>query len=188
MTYKAKMITALAALALSGQLSAAGPNYNFVEGRYLIDTDIDERNLDGDGFHLGGSYRFTGEIYAFGNLRFNDYDHGVDATVLNLGGGYILPIHSNWDSNFTFGMARWDVDGIDDEIGFELSGGVRGMLTPEIEARAKLTYLDIDDLGDDAYLTLGGDYFFMPNLSAGLELDVGGDFDSLSAGVRYFFK
>jgi hypothetical protein len=85
-------------------------------------------------------------------------------------------------------MARWDVDGIDDEIGFELSGGVRGMLTPEVEARAKLTYLDIDDLGDDAYLTLGGDYFFMPNLSAGLELDVGGDFDTLSAGVRYFFK
>jgi hypothetical protein len=188
MTNKAKMITALAAAALSGQLYAAGPNYNFVEGRYLVDTDIDERNLDGDGLHFGGSYRFTGEIYAFGNLRFNDYDHGVDATVLNLGGGYILPIHANWDSNFSFGLARWDVDGIDDEIGFELSGGVRGMLTPEVEARAKLTYLDVDDLGDDAYLTLGGDYFFMPNLSAGLELDVGGDFDSLSAGVRYFFK
>ncbi|MEW8470821.1 MAG: hypothetical protein AB2637_19955, partial [Candidatus Thiodiazotropha sp.] len=75
--------------------------------------------------------------------------------------------------------------GEEDESGFELSGGVRGMVKPQIEVRASLNYLDIED--SDTYFTLGGDYYIMPNISAGIELDMGGDYETVSIGAKFYF-
>ena len=182
--------TTLMSVALPTSIQAAGLDYNYVEGRYLIDADEDDSNLDGDGFRIAGSYRLTQEVFAFGKWEDVDFDRGFDATIFEFGAGYIFPIKPNWDSNFTLSYGNVDLSGpgIDqDDSGIILSGGIRGMVTTEIEARAKLTYND-SGADDDTYFTIAGDYFFMPNLSAGLELDLGGDYETLSLGVRYFFK
>ncbi|MCU7844792.1 MAG: hypothetical protein KZQ93_13225 [Candidatus Thiodiazotropha sp. (ex Monitilora ramsayi)] len=182
--------TILVSSIFPGSIQAADLDYNYIEGRYLINADEDDSNLDGDGFRIAGSYRFTKEIFAFGKWEDVDFDRGYDATIIEFGAGYIFPIKPNWDSNFTLSYGSVDLSGpgIDqDESGIILSGGVRGMVTPEIEARAKLTYND-SGADDDTYFTIAGDYFFMPNLSAGLEADLGGDYETLSIGVRYFFK
>jgi hypothetical protein len=184
--------TALLATLFSGFSSSLyAVDYTFVEGRFLLDAEIDGDVLDddGDGFRFAGSYLLTPDIYVFGkydDVELDDTD--IDFSLLRIGGGYIHPLNATWDANVSFAYASYEADGRgydDDDSGFELSGGVRGMVKPEIEVRATLNYMDIDD--SDTYFTLGGDYYFMPNVSAGIELDMGGDYETMSIGAKYYF-
>jgi hypothetical protein len=178
---------------LSGGFSSSlyAIDYSFVEGRFLLDAELDGDGFedDGDGFRFAGSYLVTPEIYVFG--KYDDVeldDSEVDLSFLRIGAGYIYPLDATWDANVSLAYASVEADGPggdEDDSGFELSGGVRGLVKPEIEVRAALNYLDIDD--SDTYFTLGADYYFMPNVSAGIELDMGGDYETMSIGAKYYF-
>jgi hypothetical protein len=167
-------------------------DYTFVEARFLLDVEYEEDNFedDGDGMRIAGSFQITPEIYAF--AKYDDVeldDSNIDLSLLRLGGGYIFPINATWDVNASLAYADIEADagrrGDADESGFELSGGVRGMVKPEIGVRASLNYIDLE--GSDTYFTLGGDYYFLPNVSAGLEIDMGGDYETFSIGAKYYF-
>ncbi|MEW8353939.1 MAG: hypothetical protein AB2665_09065 [Candidatus Thiodiazotropha sp.] len=164
-------------------------DYSFVEGRFLLDAEFDDVDDDGDGFRFAGSFQVTNEIFAFAkydDVELNDSD--VDFSLLRIGAGYIHPLDASWDANVSLAYADAEADGPggeEDESGFELSGGVRGMVKPQIEVRASLNYLDIED--SDTYFTLGGDYYIMPNISAGIELDMGGDYETVSIGAKFYF-
>jgi hypothetical protein len=178
---------------LSGGFSSSlyAIDYSFVEGRFLLDAELDGDGFedDGDGFRFAGSYLVTPEVYVFG--KYDDVeldDSEVDLSLLRIGAGYIHPLDATWDANVSLAYASIEADGPggdEDDSGFELSGGVRGLVKPEIEVRAALNYLDIDD--SDTYFTLGADYYFMPNVSAGIELDMGGDYETMSIGAKYYF-
>ena len=179
-------LLALVCSGFTSSLLASDVNYRFVEGSYLLDAELE--NADGDGFRIGGSFRINNEIYAFGEYDIVDFDYSsADVDVLKLGVGYIYPLDATWDLNVS--LAFVDVDtslvGYDDGNGYEISGGVRTMIQPHIEVRAHMNYMDVDD--SDTYFTIGGNYFFKPNLSAGVELDLGGDYDTLGIGVRYLY-
>ncbi|MET0069537.1 MAG: hypothetical protein ABW096_05810 [Candidatus Thiodiazotropha sp.] len=164
-------------------------DYSFVEGRFLLDAEFDDVDDDGDGFRFAGSFQASNEIFAF--AKYDDVeldDSDVDFSLLRIGAGYIHPLDASWDANVSLAYADAEADGPggdEDESGFELSGGVRGMVKPQIEVRASLNYLDIED--SDTYFTLGGDYYIMPNISAGFELDMGGDYETMSIGARFYF-
>ncbi|MEW8505382.1 MAG: hypothetical protein AB2598_01650 [Candidatus Thiodiazotropha sp.] len=164
-------------------------DYSFVEGRFLLDAEFDDVADDGDGFRFAGSFQVTNEIFAF--AKYDDVelgDSGVDFSLLRLGGGYIHPLDATWDANVSLAYADAEADGPGGEVddsGFEISGGVRGMVNPEIEVRASLNYMDIED--SDTYFTLGADYYFMPKISTGIELDLGGDYETMSIGARFYF-
>ncbi|MBT3059236.1 MAG: hypothetical protein G8D61_01720 [gamma proteobacterium symbiont of Ctena orbiculata] len=164
-------------------------DYSFVEGRFLLDAEFDDVDDDGDGFRFAGSFQVTNEIFAF--AKYDDVeldDSDVDFSLLRIGAGYIHPLDASWDANVSLAYADAEADGPggeEDESGFELSGGVRGMVKPQIEVRASLNYLDIED--SDTYFTLGGDYYIMPNISAGIELDMGGDYETVSIGAKFYF-
>ncbi|MEW8279910.1 MAG: hypothetical protein AB2721_19710 [Candidatus Thiodiazotropha sp.] len=164
-------------------------DYSFVEGRFLLDAEFDDVDDDGDGFRFAGSFQVTNEIFAF--AKYDDVeldDSNVDFSLLRIGAGYIHPLDASWDANVSLAYADAEADGPggeEDESGFELSGGVRGMVKPQIEVRASLNYLDIED--SDTYFTLGGDYYIMPNISAGIELDMGGDYETVSIGAKFYF-
>jgi len=186
------VIAALAILAATSfsALQASDVKYTYVEGRFILDAELDDTDVDGDGFNFGGSYRFTNEIYAFGSIELVDLDRDVDLKFLEAGVGYIYPINTQWDSNFTFSLLQAEAEfpnGQDeDDTGFAISAGARGMITPKIETRGKLTYADAD--GSDTFITIAGDYFVLPNLAVGAEADLAADYETLSIGVRYFFN
>jgi hypothetical protein len=73
-----------------------------------------------------------------------------------------------------------------DDNGVALSGGVRGLLTPQFEIRGSVNYINVDD--SDTYLELAGDYYFTRQFSAGLSLEFAGDSDLFSIGARYYFQ
>jgi hypothetical protein len=185
----AALLLALVSSGFSASLYAV--DYTYVEGRFLFDVDVDADTIedDGDGFRIGGSYLVTPEFFAFGqyaDISLDDSD--IDMNSLSIGGGYIHSINATWDANATLSLVKLDAEGPggdEDETGFALAGGVRGMVKPQIELRAFLTYANIDE--SDTYITLGGDYYFMPNVSAGFELDMAGDIETFSIGAKYYF-
>lgn len=104
------------------------------------------------------------------------------------GAGYIHPLDAAWDANVSLAYASYEADGPrgdDDESGYGISGGVRGMVKPQIEVRAMLNHYKIE--GSDTYFTLGGDYYLRPNVSAGVEFDLAGDYETFSIGAKYHF-
>jgi hypothetical protein len=52
--------------------------------------------------------------------------------------------------------------------------------------RANANYANLED--SSTWVTVGGDYYFMPNLSAGIEADLASDYSSVSIGAGYYFK
>ncbi|MES9990879.1 MAG: hypothetical protein ABW098_02935 [Candidatus Thiodiazotropha sp.] len=179
----------LASLTLGFSSSLYAIDYSFIEGRFILDAEFDDVNDDGDGFRFAGSFLVTNEIYAFAkydDVELDDFD--VDFSLLRIGAGYIHPLNATWDANVSIAYADAEADGPgfeEDDSGYELSGGVRGMVKPQIELRASLNHIDIED--SDTYFTLGADYYLMPNVSAGLELDMGGDYETMSIGAKFYF-
>ena len=185
----ASSLALLTTLSIASPLTvmAGDPNYDYLEARYLLDADLD--NLDGDGIRFAGSYRFTPQVFGFAEYDTVDLDNvSADFDIFKIGAGFIHPLNTTWNADLSLAYvdAETDSRGLRfDDSGFEISGGVRAMIRPNIGVRASLNYIDIED--DDTYFTLGGDYHFLPNLSAGVEIDLGADYETLSIGARYLF-
>jgi hypothetical protein len=182
-------LVSAASVGFSSSLSAAGLDYTYAEARYILDGEIEE--IDYDGFKLGGSFQVTNDIFAFGSYTDGEFDDvDGDFTLFQIGAGYIYPIKPNWDANFSLAYAKFEGEAKgyedDDESGYAISGGVRGMFKPEIELRASVNHGKLEE--SDTWLSLGGDYYFTPEISAGVEFDLGGDTDAFSIGAKYYFK
>jgi hypothetical protein len=166
-----------------------GIRYDYLEFRYTLDAEIDGTIADdGDGIAFGGSIRINDMFYALGDYETLDYDNDIESTVLQLGAGAIFP-QEKFDA--VAELAFLDVElergsADNSETGFRLSGGARGYVTPKIEARALLNYVDVED--DDTFITIGADYFYSDTLSFNLLKDLGGDSERLAVGVRYYFN
>jgi hypothetical protein len=177
----------LTAIALTAVPAAAGTDvsYDFLEARFV---DAESGNLDGDGIQIAGSYNVQGNWLLVGGLTFLDLGNNVDTTTLQIGGGYVWPQAENFDLYAIGSVLRVSVDtnfGDADENGFGITGGIRSRFTPQLEGRAEINYVDVNDA--DTFIRLSGDYYFNSQVAAGLSLDLGGDADAFSVGVRWFF-
>lgn len=158
--------------------------YNFAELRF-VDVDVN----GGDGLKLGGSFRFSGNWLAVGSLTRLNFNNDVDSTTLELGAGYVWPYRPDWDFLANVRIIRTDVDfpfGSADDTGVGLTGGVRGLIAPQFEVRGAVQHVSVDD--SDTYLELAGDYYFTPNVAAGLSIEFGGDVDAWTIGARWYFR
>ena len=159
-------------------------SYSFAELRFV---DVDTSG--GDGFRLAGSYELDGQWILVGALTALDFNNNVDSTLLEVGGGYVWNYSDDFDLVSTLRLVRAEVDtpgGDADDSGFAFSAGARGLLAPQFEVRGSVNHINLDN--SDTYLQLAGDYYFTDQISAGVSLDFAGDTDSLSLGVRWFFR
>lgn len=164
--------------------ASAEISYDYFELRY-VDAEIDNSNVDGDGFEIGGSFRINEDFFAVGSYTDLDFDFGFDGTILQIGGGYIHQYKKNIDF---IGQAQFvdvDIDPGGSDSGFALAAGVRSHIMPSLEVRGFFNYVDVDD--SDTFVELAADYFFTERFAAGGSLDIGGDTDTITLGVRYFF-
>ena len=158
-----------------------GIQYSFAELRYV---DVEDDDFDGDGFSLGGSFRLNEQYYIRGDYQDLEIED-VDATVLELGVGYIHP-HDKMDLIAEINYIDVDIDvrGGDDD-GFLFTGGLRTYLSPKLEGGASINHVTLDD--DDTYIQLGANYGLTDLLSVDGSYRLGGDIDELTLGVRYIF-
>ena len=184
---KMTFIKALASAAVlaASTASATDVSYDYFELRF---DEAEIGSADGDGFQFGGSYNVTDNCIIVGGYQSLDFDGGVELTILEAGGGYVWAIDPAFDLFATGSILLGEVDtnfGDDDETGFKVVGGIRAKFHEQIEARASVNYADLDD--SDTFIQLAGDYYFTPQFAAGVSVDLAGDVDSLTFGIRYFF-
>ncbi|MEO1245650.1 MAG: hypothetical protein AAFX56_08180 [Pseudomonadota bacterium] len=184
-TITVSLAGALAVTLTGTPAHATDLSYDYLELRF-VDTEIGSQ--DGDGLRLAGSYQVSGNWLLVGGYTSLDFDGGVDADTLEIGAGYVYRYKPEFDLVGYAKLVRTEVEagGFDnDETGFSLAGGIRGRFTPELEGRATVNYIDVDD--SDTFFEFGGDYHFTEQFSAGVTLEVGGDADTFTIGARWFF-
>ncbi len=175
-------------LVLASTASAQSPgqpslDYSYAEFRF-VDVDV----AGGDGFSIGGSFEMNGNWFILGSLTDIGFNNDVDSFTIEFGGGYIWPYRSDWDLLATVQYINTDVDtpgGSVDDNGLSLAGGIRGRIAPQFEVRGSVNHVTIGD--DDTFIEIAGDYYFNREFAAGLSFDVGGDVDTFTVGVRWFF-
>ena len=183
------VVTAFAVL-LAGGVSAAELSYDYLELRF-VDSELDAgvNDIDGDGIKIGGSYQIADNVHTFGSYQTLDFD-GVDFNAFEIGAGYMTTIAPSTDFVARVAYINGEVEtgiGDIDDSGYSLSAGFRRMLRSDIEARAFINHVDLDESGGETSLELAGDYFFSDQFAAGLSLEFGDDATSWSIGGRYFF-
>ena len=176
----------------SGVGVAADISYDQLRLNYVsAEFDVGPSDVDGDGLELSGSFSFNDSFFAFGSYSDLDLDFNLDASVLEIGGGYHRPITTRLDFVGGVGYVRTDVDtpfGNADDDGISLSGGVRGRMSDAIEVKAALNYFVMDKGDNNTEVELGGDYFITERIALGAGLCLGDDVTTWTVGGRYNFQ
>ena len=138
---------------------------------------------------MGGSFQFDSNWFGVASLASYDLGPRTDGTSFEIGAGYIFPFQQDWDIQVNARIIRAEVDtpvGDFEDTGIGVLAGLRGLIAPQFEVRGNLHYVNVDD--SDVFLEVAGDWYFTPNVAAGLSVEFGGDVDVWTLGARYFFK
>ncbi len=188
---KGLIFASIAAFGFAGTAVAQSEfDYSYVELGY-INTDLDDFNVDGDGFQLRGSLGVTDNVHVFAKYTDLDFDFNIDTNTFEVGGGYAWPLRSNLDVIGTLSYLKTEIDvprGRDfDDDGFGLGVGLRGRAINQLEWTAGLQHVDFDDGGDDTIFSVGGRYFFTPAFAAGVDVTFDDDGTAWYLGGRWSF-
>lgn len=174
----------------TGQVRDNGFSYQYLQLGY------EQWDLDG-GFDLDtiaaeGAFTLDEHWHLRGGVSLYDGDYrnvDADGRRLSFGAGFHSPLQRGLDLVVS-GDLIWDeVDvspgGDDDDLGFELRGGVRHATADKLELSGGLSYYDVYD--DD--LALYGEATFAATsaFDVGARLVVGGDRDVIGLFGRYNF-
>ncbi len=184
-----KIIAALTCAAIPMMSSAEEPRYTYLEGGYQA-IDLDDLDVDGDGFGIGGSLGITDRVHLKAAYSDLDLDFGIDVSSYELGIGGSLPLSEPVHLVGEVGYTKSELDSsiIDaDDDGYFLSGGFRWMASPQFELNAFINYVDLDDSGDDTSLSVGALYSITDDLAVGAGIDRSDDVTGYSIGLRYYF-
>jgi hypothetical protein len=186
-----KKLILLAALLVQGIASAqtvntqhTDLNYNYVEVRFV---DVDTNG--GDGIRLNVSFDLQNNWLMVGGLTLLDFNNNVDATIAEVGAGYVWNYSKDFDLVSTLRFVRAEFDtpgGSANDNGIAFSAGARGYVAPRFEVRGSVNHINLDN--SDTYLEIAGDYYFADRFSAGASLEFAGDDDILTIGARWYFQ
>jgi hypothetical protein len=186
----ALILSALLALPLAAQAQSQSQSqygsmsYTYGDARLLaIDTDGGGNE---EGVRIGGSFKFQPQLYGVASIT----DYG-NLTYLDGGVGYRHALQNDLDLVGMGGLVLATVDrggaaGDDDDIGLWLTGGVRGIATPQIEYGA---YVEYRSMFSDGNITLTGEglLHLTRELSLVASLGLSDDFNVLTLGARWSF-
>lgn len=178
--------TLIPSIAAAQSAEEADLSYTYAELRFV---DVDNRA--GDGFQLNGSYQLRGNWIIVGGLTAVSLNNNVDSTLLEIGGGYVLPFGNQFDLVSTLRFVSGESDTPDgtrvDDNGFGVSTGVRSRVDSKFEIRGLVNHINMEH-DKDTHVELAGDYFFTRNFAAGASVKFAGDADSFTIGARWFFE
>jgi long-subunit fatty acid transport protein len=185
---------------------AQGPRYSYVEGGWqsieLEDDGTFGDDLDGDGFAVGASFAVTDMLHIFASYGDSDLDlnlFGFDVNVgystLTAGAGLNFDVSETVDvvGQLAYVDAEVDVSvpgfgsASEDESGYGLAVGVRGMVTEDFELNASINYVDLGGDASDTTFSFGGVYSFTPVFALQAGFSFGDDVNSIGVGARLAF-
>lgn len=185
---------------------AQGPRYSYVEAGWqnteLEDDGTFGDDLDGDGLFLGASFAVTDMLHIFASYGDSDldlnvlgFDVNVGYSTLAAGAGMNFDISETVDfvGQLAYVDAEVDVSvpgfgsASEDESGYGLGVGVRGMVTEDFELNAWVNYVDLGDDASDTAFSFGGVYSFTPVFALQAVFSFGDDVNSFGVGARLSF-
>lgn len=200
--FKQSLISALLLTGISGSALAAGLDYDTLDigfQRYELDQDGD--NFDVDGLNLQGSLKLTQDFFLRGGIEDVDGSDGpfrLDARTYSVGLGVRAPINNALDFNayadYLYTDTDYKVRGVysdsDNDSGYRVGGGLRGLATSDLELAGFVNYEDYGHGDDSTWLDGRAVYSLTPSVGLyggyGVNLDES-DLDRWSAGVRVSF-
>ena len=191
------MTKKLLALAIAGifssSVSATNVSYdNFTLGWSQASIDAGVADIDADGFTAGVSFSFDDNWYGkVDTTRTSGDDFGADydfdLSTINI--GYRTEVSSNTDfiAELGYAKAEFDVSGLasEDDSGYNVVLGFRGMPADNIELGANVQHIDLD--GSSTFFNLEGRYFFTDSFSLGLKASFESDTNIYSLTARFEF-
>ena len=197
-----RLSTSVLVLCLLAPLSAGaeGPSYSYVQADYLKFVP-DEGDIEGDGFGVRLSHLLNESVFLLAGyeaLETDDVDTGFgtgafELSQLTAGLGVRGRIGRNSDVVASAALMKAEIEGNgffagleDDDTGFELRLGVRGMASPTLELGLGAVHVDVfeDDTNSavlDAVAYLGD------ALGLAGSIEVSSDDKLYRAGVRIRF-
>ena len=170
--------------------------FSYTYGQLAYDRWDLDNGWDVDAITGEGSFALDEHIFLRGSLGFydGDYDNGpfdadVDGHRLSGGVGFHTPLQRGLDfvtsADIIYDDRDYDPGNNDDEIGFEVRGGVRHATTEKLELSGGLAYQDLYD--DDLGVYGQGLFKVSQAVDLGARVIVGGDRDTYGVFGRYNF-
>ncbi len=182
-------------LSSTATLAKQAPNWNYIEAGYVKGDADALSNADFTGLHVEGSVRVNESIFVLGRYRdISDSFNGlnVEASLLNIGLGYHHALEKNTDFFTTASFVQLSSEASlntehesSENNGYEVSLGVRSMLTDSFEMMTGVSYADID--GSDTSFKFGAFYHFTQHLVVGANYELSTDINYLTFSARYSF-
>jgi opacity protein-like surface antigen len=177
-------------LALSASASAEDFDYSFLTIGYGI-IDIDDTNIDGDGFNLGGSYAISDTVHVSGSYQTADLDFGIDLSTFSAGIAYNTSVSPVVDlvARLSYEYIKLEAPGFpsEDDNGFGLGVGLRFAASETIELNAGISYVDLSDGGDDTAFGVAALYNFSDAFALSLSGSWGSDVSIYALTGRLYF-
>lgn len=188
------LLGSIAALSLAGPALAADFSYSYVELGW-VNSELDDLDVDGDGFAIRGSFGFTRNLHAFAAYSDQDFDFDVKGETLELGLGYAWPLTGNLDlvGRVSYLRTEAEVDlpvfgslSVEDD-GFGVGALLRGRIAERLELAGGFDYVNFDDGGDDVAASLGALYYFTRIFAAGANVQLTDDGTAWTIGACFDF-
>ncbi len=171
---------------------AEQPSFSYIEGGYSR-MDTDGFNEDADGYILRGSAEVADMVYLNGSYsdtsRETILNDDIDLKIKSIGVGLKFPIGSSTaiftEANYLDAKVSVQNDS-DTEDGYEVSVGLRSMVSDSTELYGKLTNTEFDSTFSS--MTVGAKQYFTDNIGVFAEY-TRNDFDTqnVNVGVSYKF-
>lgn len=170
--------------------------FSYDYGQLAYDNWDFDNGWDVDALTAEGAFALDEHLFMRGGLSFydGDWDRGnfndpdVDGHRIYVGLGFHSPLQQNLDFVGSADLIWDEVDydfGDDDDLGFELRGGVRFAPAEKVELSGGLSYMDVYD--DDLAVYGEGLYKVTPAVDLGARAKLGGDIDTFGVFGRYNF-
>ena len=184
MKYPRVMVLVAAVTVAWSGAALAGPQWSYIQGEFglveAINTDTTNTNygiVGSVGFanivHIGARYNKENIETRTGMTTQKEKNEFVKAWI-----GLHPHLTDNTDLYFEIGAGQINLDMPtctlsippicqSDPSLYDVTAGIRSMLTDKFELNARFTYGDIDDFGADYVWSFGGRYLFTPKFSIG---------------------
>ena len=173
----------MAGAAEAQQQKKVRPSYTYGGVKYIT-QDLDDYDCTQDGLIVDGSFDIDGAFFVRG--AFSDVSgDNCGSSSLKVGGGY----RAAWgESAHIYGTASFmdiSADAGGGDTGLVMGGGMRGYVSPGIEAYGEVEYSTLD--GGGLAVNAGGAYWFNGQFAITGDIGFGSDARSFAIGGRMAF-
>jgi hypothetical protein len=153
-------------------LADDGISYSYLEGGY-IRTELDDFDVNGDGLGIRGSYAFTKNAHGFATYSKQDFDFDISGDQWGFGAGLNFSLSDRLDvvGTLAYVGVKLDAPGLPsvDDSGVELGAELRGRVNDALELHGGVSYVNLNDSGDDTSGTVGARIYLTKMFALGAD-------------------